>query len=110
MKNVVRELLDFVVKNKYIIAFVVIVVFLYAIGLLKFLTEIFILIVLVTLAIYFGKKLQDKDWNIKDLFNRTSKDGEFRKEGNVYYYEPSKSSTKSDKKDKENSKTKDGKQ
>ena len=98
MKNIVREILDFVVKNKYIITFVVIVVFLYAIGLLKLITEVLILIVLVILALYFGKKLQDKNFKIKDIFNK-SKNGEFTKEGNVYYYEPSKDKDKNNKKE-----------
>ena len=40
MKGLIREILDFIIKNKYIITFVVIVVFLYAIGLLKVLTDI----------------------------------------------------------------------
>lgn len=97
MKNIVKEILDFVVKNKYIIVFVVIVVFLYAIGVLKLITEVLILVVLVILALYFGKKLQDKNFKIKDVFNK-SKDGEFRKEGNVYYYEPSEDKDKKDNK------------
>ena len=96
MKSLLREILDFIIKNKYIITFVVIVVFLYAIGLLKVLTEIVVLVLLVALAIFFGKKLQDGNTNIKDIFKSN---GEFRKEGNVYYYqEPSEKKTKNTKK------------
>ncbi len=95
MKKVLKELLDYIIKNKYIITLVIIVIFLYAIGFLKVLAEVAVLVILVAIAIFFGKKLQDGKFNIKDKFDSSS---EFRKEGNVYYYEK--------KEDKESSKDK----
>ncbi len=94
MKKILREILDFIVKNKYIITLVVIVLFLYAIGLLKVLAEVVVLVLLVAIAVFFGKKLQDGEFSIKDKFNSNS---EFKKQGNVYYYDK-KTDDKSDKK------------
>ena len=84
MKRNLRKILDFIIKNKYILTFVVIILFLYAIGVLKVLAEIIVLVLLVIMAIYFGKKIQDGNFNIKDIFKSN---GEFKKQGNVYYYQ-----------------------
>ena len=84
MKKVLKDVLDFVIKNKYIVSLIVIILILYALGILKFLAELVVLLLLIALAIYFGKKMQDSNFKISNLFNSNS---EFKKEGNVYYYQ-----------------------
>ena len=91
MKKKIEKILDFVMKNKYILAFLIIIIFLYAIGILKFLAELIVLLVLIALAIYFGKKLQDNNFKLSNLFKR---DSEFEKKGNVYYYKSKKDNDK----------------
>lgn len=76
MKKILKEVLDFIIKNKYIITLVVIVLFLHAIGFLKVLAEIVALVLLVAIAIFFGKKIQDAKFKTK---------GEFKNKENVYY-------------------------
>lgn len=86
-----KDFLDYIVKNKYIIICVSVVVILYALGIVEFLSKVIILFGLILLAVWIGKKLQDNEEFIKDFFN-------FRKYTNfrdVYYYQ---------KKDNENNK------
>ncbi len=78
-----RDFIDYVVKNKYVIICVAIVVVLYALGIVEFLTKLVVLIALIGLAVFVGKKLQDNEDNIKNLFN--FKKGKEYKE-KVYYY------------------------
>lgn len=79
-----KEFIDYIMKNKYVIICVSIVVLLYALGIVEFLTKVIILFGLIALAIFVGKKLQDNEGKIGELFgyikNRKYKD-------NVYYYQ-----------------------
>ena len=78
-----KELWENIVKNKYIIIFVCIVVFLYAIGVFEYLFKLCILVVLVALAVFAGKKVQDNEDKIKRYFDKTFKG----KDRDVYYYQ-----------------------
>ncbi len=64
-----KEFLDYVVKNKYVIICIAIVVVLYALGIVEFFMKAIILVALLGLAIYVGKKLQDNESYFKDIFN-----------------------------------------
>lgn len=82
-----KDFLDYMAKNKYVIICVSIVVVLYALGIVELLTRIFVLFGLIALAVFIGKKLQDNEGKINELFdyfkNRKYKD-------NVYYYQDKK--------------------
>ena len=54
-----KDFFDYIVKNKYVILCVLIVVILYALGIVDFLTKALILIALVGAAIFVGKKMQE---------------------------------------------------
>ena len=79
-----KDFVDYIVKNKYVIICVSIVVVLYALGIVEFLTKAIILVALIALAVFVGKKLQDNEGKINELFdyfkNKKYKD-------NVYYYQ-----------------------
>ena len=79
-----KDFVDYIVKNKYVIICVSIVVVLYALGIVEFLTKAIILLALIALAVFVGKKLQDNEGKINELFdyfkNKKYKD-------NVYYYQ-----------------------
>lgn len=79
-----KDFMDYVAKNKYVIICVSIVVVLYALGIVELLTKILILFALIALAVFVGKKLQDNEGKINELFdyfkNKKYKD-------NVYYYQ-----------------------
>lgn len=79
-----KDFVDYIVKNKYVIICVSIVVVLYALGIVEFLTKAIILFALIALAVFVGKKLQDNEGKISELFdyfkNKKYKD-------NVYYYQ-----------------------
>ena len=79
-----KDFVDYVVKNKYVIICVSIVVVLYALGIVELLTKILILFALIALAVFVGKKLQDNEGKINELFdyfkNKKYKD-------NMYYYQ-----------------------
>lgn len=79
-----KDFVDYVVKNKYVIICVSIVVVLYALGIVELLTRILILVALVGLAVFVGKKLQDNEGNFKSVFNYF-KNKEYK--NNVYYYQ-----------------------
>ncbi len=81
-----KDFIDYVVRNKYVIICVSIVVILYALGIVELLTKVIILIALIGLAVFVGKKLQDNENNIKDFFNfKKYKNGD-----TVYYYQKKK--------------------
>ncbi len=90
-----KDLMEYVLKNKYVIICVAIVVILYAIGFIEFITKFIILIILVGAAIFVGKKIQDNEWIVKKFLNFKG----FKNDGNVYYYQE-----KKDKQDKSNKK------
>lgn len=75
-----KDFLDYVAKNKYVILFVTIVVVLYAIGIVDFLTRAVILLALIAGAVFFGKKVQDNEDKIKEFFKGKG----FKQE--IYYY------------------------
>ncbi|MCX8075384.1 MAG: hypothetical protein N2749_07380 [Clostridia bacterium] len=78
-----KEFWDYILKNKYIIICVCVVVLLYALGILEFLSKIIILILLIAFAVYIGKKLQDNEKPFKNIF-----DIKFtKKDEDVYYYQ-----------------------
>jgi len=79
-----KDFLDYVVKNKYVIICIAIVVVLYALGIVEFLTKVVILIALIGGAVFIGKKLQDNEDKIKNIFN-IRKDKQYKE--NVYYYQ-----------------------
>lgn len=79
-----KDFVDYVVKNKYVIICVSIVVVLYALGVVELLTKVIILVALIGLAVFVGKKLQDNEGKIKDVFNYF-KNKEYK--NNVYYYQ-----------------------
>lgn len=78
-----KDFLDYVVKNKYVILCIAIVAVLYALGIVEFLTKLVILVLLIAGAVFVGKKLQDNEDNIKNIFN-TKKVKEYKEK--VYYY------------------------
>ena len=63
-----KDFFDYIVKNKYVILCVLIVVILYALGIVDFLTKALILVALVGAAIFVGKKMQDNEGKILDIF------------------------------------------
>lgn len=79
-----KDFLDYVVKNKYVIICVSIVVALYALGIVEFLTKVLILFALIALAVFVGKKLQDNEGKINEVFNYF-KNKKYK--DNVYYYQ-----------------------
>jgi len=79
-----KDFLDYVIKNKYVIICIAIVVVLYALGIVEFLTKVAILIALIGGAVFVGKKLQDNEEFVKRIFN--FKKGKEYKE-KVYYYQ-----------------------
>jgi len=79
-----KDFLDYVVKNKYVIICVSIVVVLYALGIVEFLTRAIILLALIGLAVFVGKKLQDNEGKVKNIFDYF-KNKEYK--NNVYYYQ-----------------------
>lgn len=90
-----KDLIDYIIKNKYVIICIAVVVALYAFGIVEFMLRFLIFAGLIVAAIWIGKKLQDNEGRIKEIFN-------FRKfreykgfKDNVYYYQ------NTDKKDKE---------
>lgn len=75
-----KDFFEYVAKNKYVIICVTIVVVLYALGIVDFLTKAVVLIALIAGAVFLGKKIQDNEEKIKDFF----KNKRFKQE--VYYY------------------------
>ena len=79
-----KDFVYYVVKNKYVIICVSIVVVLYALGIVELLTRVVILVGLIGLAVFIGKRLQDNEGKFKDVFNYF-KNKEYK--NNVYYYQ-----------------------
>ena len=75
-----KDFWDYVVKNKYVIICVSIVVILYAFGVVEFLTKAIILFALIAGAVFLGKKIQDNEEAIKEFLRGKG----FKQE--VYYY------------------------
>lgn len=63
-----NSFIDFVIKNRYIILFVTIVLILSWLGIIRALIEIGVTVFLVLLAIYIGKRIQEDDAYIKRMF------------------------------------------
>lgn len=82
-----KDFLDYIVKNKYVIICVSMVVVLYALGIVEFLTKVLILFALIALAVFVGKKLQDNEGKIGELFDYIKNK---RYKDNVYYYQEKK--------------------
>ncbi len=66
MKN--NSFIDFIVKNRYIILFVTIVLVLAWLGIIRALIEIAVIVFLILLAIYIGKRVQEDNAYIKRMF------------------------------------------
>lgn len=79
-----KDFLEYVAKNKYVIICVSIVVVLYALGIVEFLTKVLILFGLIALAVFVGKRLQDNEGKITEIFDYI-KNKKYK--GNVYYYQ-----------------------
>ena len=79
-----RDLIDYIIKNKYVIICIAIVVVLYALGIVDFLIKFFVLAALIVAAIWIGKKLQDNEGHLKDFFD-LSRFKQYK--DNVYYYQ-----------------------
>ncbi len=80
-----KDFFDYVTKNKYVIICVTIVVVLYALGIVDFLTRAVILLALIAGAIFVGKKIQDNEDRIKEFLKGKG----FNKQ-EVYYYSDNK--------------------
>ncbi len=80
-----KDFFEYIKKNKYVIICISIVVVLYALGIVEFLFKLFFLLVLIALAIWVGKKLQDNEDKIGKIFSKFRKDND-----DVYYYEDKK--------------------
>lgn len=76
-----KDFFEYIKKNKYVIICISIVVVLYALGIVDFLLKFFVLIALIALAIFVGKKLQDNEGKIGKIFSR------YKKDKDVYYYQ-----------------------
>lgn len=63
-----NSFIDFVIKNRYIILFVTIVLILSWLGIIRALIEIGVTVFLILLAIYIGKRIQEDDAYIKGMF------------------------------------------
>lgn len=85
-----KDFIDYIVKNKYVIICVGIVVALYAFGLVEFLSKVIILVGLIILAVFVGKKLQDNEHFFKDLFAKVKTKTEGVRKENIYYYKDEK--------------------
>lgn len=88
-----KEFLDYVVKNKWVIICVAVVVVLYALGIVEFLTKAVILVALLAGAVYLGKFIQDHEDSILDFFKGKGR----QQEVYVYKEETTKKSKKADK-------------
>lgn len=85
-----KDFWDYLVKNKYIIICIGIVVVLYAFGIVEFLSKLIILVGLIILAVFVGKKLQENEHFFADLLAKFKTRNESVKKENVYYYKDDK--------------------
>lgn len=67
-----NSFIDFIIKNRYIILFVSIVLVISWLGIIRALLEIAVTLFLILLAIYIGKRVQEDD----DYINRMFRDKE----------------------------------
>ena len=65
-----NSFLDFIVKNRYVILFVSIVLILLFTGIISMLMELIFSAFLIMLAIYLGKRIQEDADYLKRKFNR----------------------------------------
>ena len=79
-----KEILDNIVKNKYIIIFVSIVVLLYVLGVFEYILKFTILVAFVALAVFAGKKVQENEDALKRFINKNVKKQDKEE---VYYYQ-----------------------
>ena len=86
-----KDLMDYILKNKYVLICVTIVALLYFLGIVQFITQFVIFLVLIIFAIYVGKTMQDNDGKITNIFSKIFKK---RKAQEVYYYKEEKKSKK----------------
>lgn len=75
-----KDFFDYIIKNKYVIICISIVVILYALGVVEFLTKAVVLAALIVGAVFLGKKIQDNEETIKEFLRGKG----FKQE--VYYY------------------------
>lgn len=66
-----NKFFDYLIKNKYVILCVSIVIILAITGVIKALIDIFIIVFLILLAIYVGKRIQEDEGYIKKMFGKT---------------------------------------
>lgn len=81
-----KDFIDYIIKNKYIIICIGIVVVLYAFGIVEFLSKVLILLGLIILAVFVGKKLQENEHFFKDMWAKIKTKTEGVKKENIYYY------------------------
>lgn len=79
-----KDIWDNIVKNKYIILFVSIVVVLYALGVFEYILKFALLVAFIALAVFAGKKVQENEEVINRFFRKTFRGQD---KDNVYYYE-----------------------
>lgn len=79
-----KDIWDNIVKNKYIILFVSIVVVLYALGVFEYILKFALLVVFIALAVFAGKKVQENEEVINKFFRKKFRGQD---KDNVYYYE-----------------------
>ncbi len=82
-----KELLEYIVKNKYIIICVAIVIVLYSLNVLTMILEFVIFLGLIVAAMYTGKKLQENEGKINKVFKSIFKYSDKEKDSTVYYYQ-----------------------
>ena len=63
-----NSFIDFVVKNRYVILFVGIVLVLSFLGVIRAIMEVGFTLFLILIAIYIGKRIQEDDEYIKKMF------------------------------------------
>lgn len=69
--------LDFIVRNRYIIICVTIVLILVATGIVRMLMEVIFTVLLIIGAIYLGKRIQEDDEYISRVFKRRKEEVQY---------------------------------
>ena len=85
-----KELMDYILKNKYVLGCVIVVALLYFLGIVEFITQFVIFLVLIVFAVFVGKTLQDNNGKINNIFENIFK----RRNSEVYYYQEEKKAKK----------------
>ena len=91
-----KDLMDYILKNKYVIICVAIIALLYFLGIVEFITQFVIFLVLIIFAVFIGKTLQDNNGKINNIFDNIFK----KKNSEVYYYQEEKKTKEKNKKEK----------